>query len=74
MRVNNTDSLFDFLTLLESEVAEGKDGGRQYNVETNKGTLVTCVEIFISASYFCTNQSFVTVMRSNLSEETFPAG
>ena len=36
MRVNNTDSLFDFLTILESKVAEGKDRGTQYNVETNK--------------------------------------
>ena len=45
MRVNNTDSLFDFLILLESKVAEGKNRGTQDNVETNKGMLVaSCIK------------------------------
>ena len=45
MRVNNTDSLFDFLILLDSKVAEGKDGGTEDNVGTNKGMLaVSCIK------------------------------
>ena len=45
MRANNTDSLFDFLILLESKVAEGKDRGTQDNVEPNKGMLVvSCIK------------------------------